>query len=76
VAAKKRRLIPYWLRPGEQHCAGCEGTHAHAVDARCVACDRSNCPMCIVVVEGEIFCSECSDEGRPEQWQRARSGKA
>jgi hypothetical protein len=79
VGRKLRRLIPYWLRSHEQHCTGCEAPHALAVEARCVACDRAYCVVCVVVVSGELFCSECHAEGNgkgaTKPWRRARSGK-
>ncbi|HYO75593.1 MAG TPA: hypothetical protein VE010_03955 [Thermoanaerobaculia bacterium] len=73
---KKRRFFPYWLFGSEEICSGCERTHAAAVEARCVACDRPQCLVCAIDVEGEVFCSECHDEGGRKQWPRARSGKA
>ncbi|MEO8383376.1 MAG: hypothetical protein ABI779_27215 [Acidobacteriota bacterium] len=68
---KKHRWLPYWLFGNEQHCAGCEAPHAHAVEARCVGCDRPQCPVCIEIVEGEVFCSACLPKSK-----RVRSGKA
>lgn len=72
---KKRRWLPYWLSGSEEVCAGCERTHAAAIDARCVACDRAQCLVCAIHVEGEVFCSECQEEGGSKRWPRARSGK-
>jgi hypothetical protein len=64
VATKKRRLIPYWLRGHEVVCVACEQTHAHAVDARCVACDQSVCTTCRVDAAGGIHCPECEPRAR------------
>ena len=75
-ASTKAKPLPYWLDRGEELCSGCEHTHSYAVAARCVACDGSFCPMCVVVVAGESYCPTCHDEGRPAKWRRARSGKA
>jgi hypothetical protein len=75
VAKAKEKPKPYWLEGSGEICGECEHPHAHAVAARCVACDRAFCPMCVVVVAGEAFCPECHDEGRPSPWRRARSGK-
>lgn len=36
--------------------------HAYHVEARCVACDGAFCPLCVVVVEGEVFCAGCAKE--------------
>ncbi|HEX8169636.1 MAG TPA: hypothetical protein VF824_03750 [Thermoanaerobaculia bacterium] len=75
-----RRLVPYWLRGGDRTCTGCGNTHAYAVEARCVACDRAYCPTCVFLVAGEPFCSDCHDEEKKPKggrsWRRARSGKA
>ena len=65
VPAKKKRLIPYWLQGHEVVCVACERTHAHAVDARCVACDESVCLTCRVHAEGDVHCPEC--EPRPRR---------
>ncbi|MGZ5431470.1 MAG: hypothetical protein ACXW5U_05555 [Thermoanaerobaculia bacterium] len=58
-----RRLLPYWLAGGDQTCECCGHRHAHHVEARCVACDRPRCSMCVIIVDGEVFCSECHAEG-------------
>ena len=73
---KKLFRLPYWLSGHEQLCAACGQSHAHAVEARCVACDRPQCPTCYVIEAGEVFCMECHEPGGKSQWQRARSGKA
>jgi hypothetical protein len=76
AAKKKRRVLPYWLFGNEEVCAGCERTHAAAVEARCVACDRVQCLVCAIHVGGEVFCSEChQNEGGRKRWPRGRSGK-
>ncbi|HEX8410187.1 MAG TPA: hypothetical protein VF883_15090 [Thermoanaerobaculia bacterium] len=75
---KKKLRLPYWLFGHEQTCAECGQKHAHAVEARCVACDEPHCPTCVVVVDGEVFCAECEPKpaGGKSKWRRARSGKA
>lgn len=66
IRRRKKKESPYWLAaPHEEHCAGCDHTHAYAVTARCVACDRGFCSVCIMVVAGQAFCTECHDEGGP-----------
>jgi hypothetical protein len=62
MGRRLRRLIPYWLRRGERTCSECHGTHAYEIEARCVACDRPFCPICIVVIAGEVFCPGCAEE--------------
>ena len=73
---KKLFRLPYWLSGHEQLCAACGHAHASAVEARCVACDRPQCPTCYVIEAGEVFCMECHELGGKSQWRRARSGKA
>jgi predicted sulfurtransferase len=73
--------LPYWLRSSDAHCAACEAPHAHAVTAHCAACDREHCPMCVEIVDGEVFCTGCAKKKEKQKkgrtkWQRARSGKA
>jgi hypothetical protein len=70
------RPRPYWIGTGENVCAECGCTHAHAVEARCVDCDLALCPMCAVHEGGAIFCSVCDPVRRPIEWQPAQSGKA
>jgi hypothetical protein len=62
IRKKLRRLVPYWLRSHEQACVACGAPHAHAVEVRCVACDRAHCSFCVVIVEDDPFCIECQPE--------------
>ncbi|MGZ7038659.1 MAG: hypothetical protein ACXVJO_10830 [Thermoanaerobaculia bacterium] len=57
--AKRMKAPPYWLVAHEVICAVCDVPHAHAVEIRCVECDRSLCPTCAVEHLLEHFCPEC-----------------
>ena len=63
IRKKLKKVLPWWLTGREEHCAGCGQAHAHGVTVHCVACDQPFCPVCVVVVEGEAFCSSCHVEG-------------
>jgi hypothetical protein len=76
ASTKPVRERPYWIGSGENVCADCDCTHAHAVEARCADCDAALCPMCAVHDTGEIFCSVCDPVRRAIEWQPAHSGKA
>lgn len=64
MATKQRREPPYWLVGIEEICSCCGMRHSHAVEVRCVDCDQTYCPVCVVFVESDPLCSGCEAERR------------
>jgi hypothetical protein len=58
---------PYWLDRGTETCSACTHLYVHAMEYRCVACDRGVCCHCvrISVVGGDVLCPACETESGP-----------
>lgn len=60
--------VDRWIERADEPCPFCLQVYALEAGARCVACDRPVCPLCVVRVRAAraLLCPDCEppEEGR------------
>ena len=65
-SARTKSGNPWWVDGGVVVCRYCARRYSAEVEYRCVACDASVCPHCVVILRErrEVYCPSCPpDDG-------------
>ena len=55
---------PWWIEAADLECAHCGSGYAFEREVRCIDCDSSMCPMCMIRIGARVLCPDCGTEGR------------
>lgn len=65
MANSRRQIMdsdhPTWLHDGQERCVFCDQVYLLEMELRCVECDESICPLCVIEITGrrEVWCPAC-----------------
>jgi hypothetical protein len=59
--------LAWWVTEESERCVGCDQGHAWEVGVHCIDCDAPLCPLCAIIVRGNLCCGGCAVARRDQE---------